>query len=60
MGNITRITGNNGENFVQLPEKDYLALIEQLEDFADIKAYDEAKRTLASGEDYFVPFKFGK
>ncbi|MGU9978742.1 helix-turn-helix domain-containing protein [Phreatobacter sp. HK31-P] len=50
-----RITTPGGENLVLLPQDEYERLVEAAEDLADIAAYDEAKRRLASGEDEMVP-----
>lgn len=50
-----RITTPGGEELVLLPKHEYERLVEAAEDLADIAAYDEARRKLASGEDEMVP-----
>ncbi|MFQ5535481.1 MAG: helix-turn-helix domain-containing protein [Sphingomonadales bacterium] len=47
-----------GEQMVILPRKEYEQLCEAAEDADDVRAYDEAKRRLAAGEDEMVPGEF--
>lgn len=50
-----RIVTPGGEDLVLLPREEYERLVEAAEDLADVSAYDEAKRKLATGEDEMVP-----
>ena len=49
-----------GESMVILPLKEYEQLREAAEDFADVRAYDNARQRLAAGEDELVPARFGE
>ncbi len=40
---------------VLLPKEEYDRIVEALEDLDDVRAYDEAKSTLARGEHEVVP-----
>jgi DNA-binding XRE family transcriptional regulator len=55
-GNI--ITTPSGDQMVVLPLAEYERLVEAVEDAADIRAYDAAKRRLAEGRDEFIPAEF--
>jgi len=41
-----------------IPLAEYERLVEAAEDSADVRAYDEAKRRLAAGEDELIPAEF--
>ena len=55
-----RITTPGGEDLVLLPREEYERLVAAAEDLADIAAYDDAKRRLASGEDEMVPAEIAR
>jgi DNA-binding XRE family transcriptional regulator len=55
-GNI--ITTPSGDQMVVLPLAEYERLVEAVEDAADIRAYDGAKRRLAEGRDESIPAEF--
>jgi DNA-binding XRE family transcriptional regulator len=55
-GNI--ITTPSGDQMVVLPLAEYERLVEAVEDAADIRAYDAAKRRLAEGRDESIPAEF--
>jgi len=40
---------------VILPIEEYESMLEELEEFEDIRAYDEAKAALERGEDEVIP-----
>jgi DNA-binding XRE family transcriptional regulator len=50
MNKATIITTPNGERMAVIPLDEYERLVEAAEDVADVRAYDEAKRRLAAGE----------
>lgn len=51
----TIITTPNGDQMAVIPLTEYERLVEAAEDLADVRAYDEAMRRLAAGEDELVP-----
>lgn len=53
--NLQVIVTPNGDRMVVMPEAAFERLREAAEMADDIKAYDEAKRRLAAGEDELVP-----
>ena len=55
MNEVVRFTTPGGEEMVILPAAEYLRFVEATEHVADIAAYDEVKRKLASGEEEMVP-----
>lgn len=55
MNRPTIITTPNGDQMAVIPLTEYERLVEAAEDLADVRAYDEAIRRLASGEDELVP-----
>jgi DNA-binding XRE family transcriptional regulator len=55
MNKPTIITTPSGDRMAVIPLAEYERLLEAAEDVADVRAYDEAKRRLASGEDELVP-----
>ena len=55
MNKPTIITSPNGDQMAVIPLTEYERLVEAAEDLADVRAYDEAMRRLASGEDELVP-----
>jgi ribosome-binding protein aMBF1 (putative translation factor) len=55
MNKPTIITTPNGDQMAVIPLTEYERLVEAAEDLADVRAYDEATRRLASGEDELVP-----
>jgi DNA-binding XRE family transcriptional regulator len=54
----TIITTPSGDQMVVLPLAEYERLVEAVEDAADIRAYDGAKRRLAEGRDESIPAEF--
>jgi DNA-binding XRE family transcriptional regulator len=58
MGKPKIITAPNGERMAVIPLADYERLAAAAEDAADVRAYDEAKRRLAAGEDELMPAEF--
>jgi len=55
MGKATIITTPGGEKLAVLALEDYERLISAGEDLSDVRAYDDAKRKLASGEEEMIP-----
>ena len=55
MNKPTIIKTPSGDEMAVIPLREYERLVEAAEDLADVRAYDEAKRRLASGEDELVP-----
>lgn len=55
MAQITPVTTPAGEELVLLSRAEYERLAEAAEQLADIAAYDEAKRRLATGEEEMLP-----
>jgi len=55
MNKPTIITTPNGDQMAVIPLTEYERLIEAAEDLADVRAYDEVMRRLASGEEELVP-----
>jgi DNA-binding XRE family transcriptional regulator/PHD/YefM family antitoxin component YafN of YafNO toxin-antitoxin module len=55
MNKPTIITTPNGDQMAVIPLTEYERLVEAAEDLADVRAYDDAVRRLASGEDELVP-----
>ena len=49
-----------GERLAVIPLSDYERLIAATEDLKDTRAYDEAKRRLASGDDELIPAAFAE
>lgn len=58
MGKPNIITAPNGERMAVIPLADYERLVAAAEDAADLRAYDEAKRRLAAGEEELMPAEF--
>jgi ribosome-binding protein aMBF1 (putative translation factor) len=52
------ITTPSGDRLAILPLADYERLVSAAEDAAEVRAYDEAKRRIASGEDELIPGEF--
>jgi DNA-binding XRE family transcriptional regulator len=52
------ITTPSGDRMAVIPLAEYERLVEAAEDAADMRAYDEAKRRLAAGEDELIPAEF--
>lgn len=52
---IQFITTEKGERLVVIPESEWLAIQEKLEDREDLAAIDEFQRKLAAGAEEFVP-----
>lgn len=52
------ITTPSGDRMAVIPLAEYERLVEAAEDSADVRAYDEAKRRLAAGEDELIPAEF--
>ena len=52
------ITTPSGDRMAVIPLAEYERLVEAAEDAADVRAYDEAKRRLAAGEDELIPAEF--
>ena len=55
MNKPTIITTPNGDQMAVIPLTEYERLVEAAEDLADVRAYDEVMRRLASGEEELVP-----
>jgi DNA-binding XRE family transcriptional regulator len=55
MNKPTIITTPNGDQMAVIPLTEYERLIEAAEDLADVRAYDEVMRRLATGEEELVP-----
>jgi DNA-binding XRE family transcriptional regulator len=49
------ITTPQGERLVVMPESEWLAIQEALEDREDLASIDEFQRKLAAGEEEFIP-----
>lgn len=58
MGRPQIIETVSGEKLAVIPLDDYRRLVSAAEDAADQRAYDEARRRLATGEDELVPEPF--
>lgn len=58
MGQPQIIETAAGEKLAVIPLDEYQRLVGAAEDAADLRAYDEAKRRLAAGEDELVPEPF--
>ncbi len=51
-----QILENEGRpEWAVIPYADYQRMLEQLEDLEDLRAFDQAKRELAAGEDELIP-----
>lgn len=55
--NVQMITTEKGERLVVVPEAEWLAIQEALEDREDLAFIDEFQRKLAAGEEEFIPSK---
>ena len=55
MNKPTIITTPNGDRMAVIPVEEYERLLEATEETTDVRAYDEAKRRLASGQDELLP-----
>ena len=55
MNKPTIITTPNGDRMAVIPVEEYERLVEAAEETTDVRAYDEAKRRLASGQDELLP-----
>jgi DNA-binding XRE family transcriptional regulator len=60
MNKPTIITTPSGDRMAVVPLADYERLIAAAEDAADVRAYDRAKRRLATGEDEMIPADVAK
>jgi len=49
------ISQNGKPEYAVLPYSDYLVLVEQAEMLEDIHSYDEAKNSIASGDEELIP-----
>jgi DNA-binding XRE family transcriptional regulator len=49
------ITTPNGDRMAVIPIEEYERLVEAAEETTEVRAYDEAKRRLASGQDELLP-----
>ena len=58
--NIQTITTPNGERLVVLSEADFDRMREAAEMVADVAAFDEAERRLASGESELIPLEIAE
>lgn len=58
MDKLQIIETPQGERLAVLPIAEYQRLQEAVEDLEDLRAYDEAKRRLESGEDELLPHEF--
>lgn len=58
MSQLQIITTAAGDSLAVIPLEEYRRLVGVSEDAADCRAYDAAKRRLASGEDEIVPPPF--
>ena len=54
------ITSSGGEEMAVIPMAEYEALVRAAGNDADVRAYDEAKRRLAAGEEEQVPAEFAE
>jgi DNA-binding XRE family transcriptional regulator len=55
MNKPTIITSPSGDRMAVIPLDEYERLVAAAEDLSDVRAYDDAKRRLESGEDELVP-----
>jgi DNA-binding XRE family transcriptional regulator len=55
MNKPTIITTPNGDRMAVIPVEEYERLVEAAEETTDVRAYDEANRRLASGQDELLP-----
>jgi DNA-binding XRE family transcriptional regulator len=55
MNKPTIITTPNGDRMAVIPVEEYERLVEAAEETTDVRAYDEGKRRLASGQDELLP-----
>jgi DNA-binding XRE family transcriptional regulator len=55
MNKPTIITTPNGDRMAVIPVEEYERLVEAAEEATDVRAYDEAKRRLASSQDELLP-----
>ncbi len=58
MGKPNIITSPDGERMAVIPLADYERLVAAAEDAADLRAYDEARRRLDTGEEELMPAEF--
>ena len=58
MGKPSIITTPSGDRMAVIPLADYERLVASAEDADDVRAYDEFKRRLATGEEELVPAEF--
>jgi len=49
------ISQNGKPEYAVLPYSDYLVLVEQAEMLEDVHSYDEAKKSIASGNEELIP-----
>ena len=57
MGEVTRFKTPSGDDMVVLPESDYRALLEAVEDATDLAAVREFDRKFAAGEEELLPLE---
>jgi DNA-binding XRE family transcriptional regulator len=55
MNKPTIITTPNDDRMAVIPVEEYERLVEAAEEATDVRAYDEAKRRLVSGQDELLP-----
>jgi DNA-binding XRE family transcriptional regulator len=55
MNKPTIITTPNGDRMAVIPVEEYERLVEAAEETTDVRAYDEAKQRLVSGQDELLP-----
>ena len=55
MNKPTIITTPNGDRMAVIPVEEYERLVKAAEETTDVRAYDEAKRRLASSQDELLP-----
>ncbi len=55
MGEVTRFKSPSGDAMVVLPESDYRALVEAVEDAIDLAAVREFDRKFPAGEEELIP-----
>jgi DNA-binding XRE family transcriptional regulator len=55
MNKPTIIKTPSGDQMAVIPLAEYERLVEAAQDMADVRAYDDANRRLASGEDELLP-----
>lgn len=54
------ISTPGGEKMAVLPLEEYMRLCRNVEELADLRAYDEATQRLATGQDEMLPARFAE